>query len=74
MFIFSSPDVQLINNSLIFIFENISINTPIIYLTISDRDTDENGRVAVDLISLNSIIKLEKINNNIYIIQTKFYF
>jgi hypothetical protein len=59
---------------LIFIFENISINTPIIYLTISDRDTDENGRVAVDLISLNSIIKLEKINNNIYIIQTKFYF
>ena len=70
MFIFSSPDVQLINNSMIYIYENISINTPIIYLTISDCDTNENGYVSIELISSESIIKLNKINNNTYSLLT----
>jgi hypothetical protein len=62
------------NNSMIYIFENISINTPIIYLTISDHDTNENGRVSVKLSALDSIIKLEKINNNTYILLTNILF
>lgn len=59
---------------MIYIYENISINTSIIYLTISDKDTDENGRISVDLISLDSIVKLEKINNNTFIIRTNIIF
>ncbi|CAF5033684.1 unnamed protein product, partial [Rotaria sp. Silwood1] len=74
MFIFTPTDVQLINNSSIYIMENINIHTAILYLTVSDCDTGENGYVTIELISLISIVELEKVNNNTYILITNINF
>ncbi|CAF1314848.1 unnamed protein product [Rotaria sordida] len=74
MFIFTPTDVRLINNSSIYIMENISINTAILYLTVSDCDTGDNGYVTIELISLNSIVKLEKVTNSTYILITNINF
>ncbi|CAF4267071.1 unnamed protein product, partial [Rotaria sp. Silwood2] len=74
IFIFTPTDVQLINNSSIYIMENITINTALLYLTVSDCDTGDNGYVTVELICSNSIIELEKVNNNTFILITKINF
>ena len=70
LFLFPSPDVQLINNSLIYIFENISPHTSILYITVSDHDTNENGRVSMELLSSNSTLRLQKLNNDTYSLLT----
>ncbi|CAF3447482.1 unnamed protein product [Rotaria sp. Silwood2] len=54
--------------------ENISINTAILYLTVSDCDIGENGYVTVELISSYSILYLEIVNINTYILMTKINF
>ncbi|CAF4015668.1 unnamed protein product, partial [Rotaria sp. Silwood1] len=67
IFIFSPSDVQFINNSIISILENISLGTPILYMTVSDCDSNENGRVAMKLISSfneTSVVQLEKLTDN----------
>ncbi|CAF0777159.1 unnamed protein product [Rotaria sp. Silwood1] len=73
IFIFSPSDVQFINNSIISILENISLGTPILYMTVSDCDSNENGRVAMKLISSfneTSVVQLEKLTDNTYILKT----
>ncbi|CAF2707704.1 unnamed protein product [Rotaria sp. Silwood2] len=73
IFTFSPSDVQFINNSIIYIVENISLGTPILYMTVSDCDSNENGHVAMKLISLfneTSVVQLEKITDNTYILKT----
>ncbi|CAF0841968.1 unnamed protein product [Adineta steineri] len=73
LFTFTPADVQLINNSIIYILENISVGTPILYLTVSDRDSGENGRVSIELIpSMNqtSVVQLEKVSDNTYALKT----
>lgn len=53
--------------------ENISLSTPILYLTVSDCDTGDNGRVSIELTSsLNqtSIVRLEKLSENTYVIKS----
>ncbi|CAF3254774.1 unnamed protein product [Rotaria socialis] len=74
IFTFSPADVQLINNSIIYILENISLGTPILYVTVSDCDSNENGRVAMKLISsfdTTSPVQLEQVTDNTYVIKTK---
>ncbi|CAF2333988.1 unnamed protein product [Rotaria sp. Silwood2] len=73
IFTFSPSDVRFINNSIIYIVENISLGTPILYMTVSDCDSNENGHVAMKLISLfneTSVVQLEKITDNTYILKT----
>jgi hypothetical protein len=55
---------------MIYIFENISLHTSILYLTVSDRDTNENGRVSMELISSDSSFQLQKLNNHTYTLLT----
>ncbi|CAF0983298.1 unnamed protein product [Adineta steineri] len=74
IYTFSPPDIPLINNTIINIFENISLNTPILYLTVSDCDTGENGRVTIELISSNSIVELQNIDNNTSILLINTFF
>ncbi|UJR13417.1 hypothetical protein I4U23_000432 [Adineta vaga] len=74
VFIFSPPDIQLVNSSSIYIFENISLNTSILYVTVSDGDSGENGRITVGFISTYSFLYLQKINNNTYMFSTKSLF
>ena len=53
--------------------ENVSLGTPILYLTVSDRDAGDNGRVSVELLpSANqlSIVQLERISENTYVIKS----
>jgi len=68
IFTFSPADVQLINNS-IYVLENISLHTPILYITVSDCDSGENGRVTIEL-NKTSIIELEKVTDNTYVLKT----
>ena len=66
MTIFSPADVQLVNESMILIWENISLHRSILYLTVSDRDTGENGRLRVELLSGDAILRLEQVKGNTY--------
>lgn len=54
--------------------ENISLDTPILYLTVSDRDAGDNGRVSVELLPslLHQIplVQLERISENTYVIKS----
>jgi len=76
IFPFSPSDVQLVNNSDIYIVENLSIGTPILYLTVSDCDSNDNGRVTVELLSSKlqqSIVQLDKLTDNTYIVKTNIH-
>lgn len=76
IFSFSPADVQLVNNSDIYIVENVSLGTPILYLTVSDRDSNDNGRVTVELLSSKiqqSIVQLDKLTDNTYILKTNIH-
>ncbi|CAF1628029.1 unnamed protein product, partial [Adineta ricciae] len=74
IFIFSPPEIELLGNSSINIMENIPVNTSILYLTVSDCDSGENGRVTVELISSYAFIRLQQINNNTYMFSTNALF
>ena len=69
IFTFSPADVQLVNNS-IYIVENMPVGTPILYATVSDRDSGINGRVTLELLSTSAsrspFVRLEKVTDNTY--------
>ena len=59
---------------MIYFSENLSQHTPLIYLIVSDQDTNENGRVSLELIPWNSHFQLEKMNNETYVLRTNEFF
>jgi len=73
MFTFSPADVQLVNNS-IYILENIAVGSPILYISVSDRDSGVNGRVKMELESPmrkdRSLFQLEKLTENTFSLRT----
>ena len=76
IFTFSPANIQLINNSIIYVLENISLDTPILYVTVSDCDSNENGRVTIELVSFSnqtSAIKLEKITDHTCVLKTNIH-
>ena len=49
--------------------ENLALGTPILYLTVSDRDSGKNGHVTIELLlATNStpFVRLEKVTENAY--------
>lgn len=57
---------------MIYILENIPLGTSILYITVSDCDSGENGYVTMELIS-TSIVQLEKKTNNTYVLKTNIH-
>ena len=64
----------MINDSLITITENRPTNSSIIYITVSDQDSGENGRISVESPISTNVFQLNQISNNTFRISSKIRF
>ncbi|CAF1557746.1 unnamed protein product, partial [Didymodactylos carnosus] len=67
IFTFAPVNIDL-NDTIINVLENITIGTTLLYLSATDKDSDDNGRLSVTLtnMTVNNFLSVQKITDNTY--------